>query len=169
MGRLFYACGTCLEHVGLVVLGLVVGVLEAGLAGGVTVVTAAFAALTTFAARAPVAVTTRATISFATLAFATRTPVTVAAGTPVAIATRAALRALGLDVAFRLLGEGAHGQAHLTGLGIDLEEFHIDLVAHLQDVLDLLGLGPGDLAHVQEAFLARGSRAGGLPCPGGSR
>ena len=26
---------------------------------------------------------------------------------------------------------------------------------HLQDVLDLLGLGPGDLAHVQETFLER--------------
>ena len=146
----------CLEHVGFVVL-LGSGFLEAGLAGGVvTVVTAAFAALTTFAARTTVAVTARAAVAFATLAaFATRTTLTLAAGTPVAFATRAALTALGLHVAFRLLGEGAHGQAHLAGLGVDLEELHIDLVAHLQDVLDLVGLGPGDLAHVQEAFLAR--------------
>ena len=120
------------------------------------VVTAAFATLTAFATRATVAVTARAAVAFPTLAaFAARATVTVTTGTPVAIATRAALGALGLHVTFRLLGEGAHGQAHLAGLGVDLEELHIDLVAHLQDVLDLVGLGPGDLAHVQEAFLAR--------------
>ena len=112
-----------------------------------------FTTLTTFATLAAVAIATIpalapvTTVSVTTLAtvatFAARSAVTSATATP-----------FGLHIAFRLLGQGAHRQAHLAGLGIDFEELDIHFVAHLQDILDLLGLLPCNLAHMQEAFLA---------------
>ena len=70
-----------------------------------------------------------------------------------AFAARTPLTGFGFDIAFRLLGQGTHRKTHLAALVIVFEEFDIDFVADLQDILDLVGLGPCDLADMQQAFL----------------
>ena len=115
-----------------------------------------FVAGTVVPARAVVTteVTALATV-FATVstftALATRATV-VAVIALAAISARLALR---LNISFRLLYECPHRETHLTGLGIDLKEFDIHFVAHLEHVLDLISLGPGNLGYVEQTFLSR--------------
>ena len=53
--------------------------------------------------------------------------------------------ALRLHIAFRLRGEGAHGESHLACLGIDLKEFHVNFLTNCKDILYILCLVPSDL------------------------
>ena len=71
----------------------------------------------------------------------------VVTSTPAVIAAVSALRtrtALRLDISFRLLLESPEGKSHLAGLLVDLKQLHIDFVAYLEHVLDILCLGPCD-------------------------
>ena len=105
----------------------------------------AFAAVSALATVTPVTTIRATTLATVGTTVAAVTVSTFAAGTTAA---------LGLYIAFGLLGKGTHGKAHLAGLVVVLEELHVHLVADLQHVLDLLCLTPCDFANVEQAFLA---------------
>ena len=99
--------------------------------------TVAFTTGTAFAT-GTIAFTTGATVATGAVAFTTRT-------------TFAAWFALGLYPAFGLGQEGTHRQAVFAGLGVDLDEFDLYLVAFLQTACShVLEALPCDLTDMEK-------------------
>ena len=90
------------------------------------VVVPALAALTAVVATVPAVIAPTVVIPAVSATVVAAVPAVVAP----AVATVSARPALRLGIAFGLLGEGAHGKAHLAGLGVYFEELHVDLVAY---------------------------------------
>ena len=92
---------------------------------------------------------TGTTLATVVAAFATGTTLTT-------IATLTTRTTLTLDIALRLVDEHTVRELVLTGLRIDLEQLHLDLVTFLDaSLLDRLEALPSDLRDVEQAFLAR--------------
>ena len=102
-----------------------------------TVIAAAVIAVSAVEATVPA-------VTVTTVVSAIPAVISVPAVSATVIAT-VAWTALRLHIAFRLRGEGAHGESHLAGLRIYLQELHVDLLTDGEDILYIIGLVPSDL------------------------
>ena len=129
-----------------VILGVGVEVIllaEVPVAAVSTVVTAPAVKSAAFVSASAVEATVPA-VTVATVVSAIPAVKAVPAVSATVIAT-VAWTALRLHIAFRLRGEGAHGESHLAGLRIYLQELHVDLLTDGEDILYIIGLVLSDL------------------------
>ena len=101
------------------------------------------------------AATVAGTAALATaVAVAARTTVTVLAGTTVATFAARATGGLLLDIAFGLGQEGLAAELYLAVLLVEGDDLHLELVAHLNEAFEGLGVTPLVLADMHQSFLA---------------